>query len=151
MEPEERERLCKLASDGVRRAARDGSKLEQYLLVNLKACGYKADFHKEYLISAEQMHVDIFLPHLKVAIEVDGPTHFLPIWGEEHLEKRIEEDNRKTGLLLQSGYVVIRIKHMVKTLSDRMKRETFERLRHELEQISEAFPANERVIELEVK
>lgn len=151
MTEDEKERLRKMAAQGLRQAALHGSKLEKFLLIYLKASGYEVGWHREFLISSEEMHVDLYMPALKIAIEVDGPSHHYPIWGEEHLAKNIAADNRKTGLLLQSGLVVIRVKHLVKTLSDRMKREAAESLVAVIREIAERFPPrDERVIELEV-
>ena len=59
----------------------------------------------------------MYLPVLRVAIEVDGPTHFLPIWGEEKLQKRQEIDRKKTGLILQDGITLVRMKALAKNYS----------------------------------
>ena len=45
-----------------------------------------------------------------IAIEVDGPSHFAPVWGEQSLQRNIEYDKKKTGLILGKGYKLIRIK-----------------------------------------
>lgn len=102
---------------GVREAGKNGSKLEKYIMMELRKNEYEPQFHRENLVSSEKLQVDIFLPGDRVCIELDGPTHFLPIWGDEALEKKIERDNRKNGLLLQSGYHVLRVKCARKTLS----------------------------------
>ena len=56
------------------------------------------------------MHIDLFLPELNIAVEVDGPSHFLPVWGEEALKRNQEYDSKKTGLLIGKGINLIRIK-----------------------------------------
>jgi very-short-patch-repair endonuclease len=151
MSVSEQENLRSLASEGMRRAAVDGSRLEQYLVVCLKAAGYQVEFHREFLVVAEKMHVDIYLPKLKTAIEIDGPSHFLPIWGEEELAKRIAADNRKTGLLVQNGLACIRIKNMSKNLSGYQERHIFKMVAEALEQIKATFPPlDKRLIELEL-
>lgn len=105
------------AARQLKETAKTGSKLEKYLLVGLQLCGYQVEFHAPFLVDNEKMHIDLVLPALKVAIEVDGPTHYAPIYSEEQLEKNRWADTRKNGLLNQKGYKVIRIKHKSKTLS----------------------------------
>jgi very-short-patch-repair endonuclease len=95
----------------VRKASREGSKLEKYLMAGLLSMGYSASMH--YLF-AQKQHIDIFVssPDDKnkgIAIEVDGPTHFKPIWGNESLHKQKKSDSKKTGLLLAGGYILIRV------------------------------------------
>lgn len=147
---EEKGELQKLAGQGIRRAAADGSRLEQFLLTSLQMAGYNVKFHAEYLINAESMHIDMVLPDLKVAIEIDGPTHYLPIWSEEQLAKTIAADNKKTGLLVQAGYVVLRVKHLTKSLSDYKLRTITERVIKAIKKIEKSFPAKcHRLIEVE--
>jgi very-short-patch-repair endonuclease len=88
---------------------------------------------------------------LKTAIEIDGPSHFLPIWGEQKLQKHQKADNRKAGLLMSAGYVLIRVKQMTKTLSQHKLRLVSERVLEELQKVHQKFPdpAN-RLIEIEV-
>ena len=45
-----------------------------------------------------------------IAIEIDGPSHFLPVWGEDALKKNISYDQKKQGLILGRGLTLIRIK-----------------------------------------
>jgi very-short-patch-repair endonuclease len=148
---DQKDELRKLAAEAVRKAAEEGSKLEKYLLVELRRKEYQVFFHKTNIVSREQLQVDIFLPQLKVAIEVDGPAHFLPIWGEENLAKHITSDNAKTGLLLGEGYVLIRIKNLAKNVSKIQYRKLLTELLNKLECIKEQFPPPEsRLIEIEV-
>ena len=64
------------------------------------------------LIPVEKLEIDLYIPSLKTIIEVDGPSHFLPIWGDEKLQKQINADLRKNGSLLSKGFVVIRVKSL---------------------------------------
>jgi very-short-patch-repair endonuclease len=95
----------------LRRASIEGSRLEKYLMNGLMGMGYSVSMH--YLF-AEKQHIDLFISlstkNLKgIAIEVDGPTHFKPIWGKDSLAKRQKSDNKKTGLLLSNGFALIRV------------------------------------------
>jgi very-short-patch-repair endonuclease len=102
--------LVKKANDAVRDASKKGSKLEKFLLAKLVESGYKVDFHKEQTLSNTKLQIDLFLPKINTAIEVDGPSHFLPVWGQDTLNKNKKYDNKKQGLILGKGCVLIRIK-----------------------------------------
>jgi very-short-patch-repair endonuclease len=117
MDPDQQEEFRKLAAEAVRKTAKEGSRLERFILVNLRRAGYNVEFHKEHLLSREGLQVDLYLPDNAVAIEIDGPAHFYPIWGTENLSKHIASDNAKTGLLIQAGLTLIRVKHVAKNLS----------------------------------
>ena len=54
----------------------------------------------------------MYIHDLKTIIEIDGPSHFLPIWGEDKLQKQINADLRKSGALLSKGYAVVRVKSL---------------------------------------
>ena len=106
------EYMQKKAAESVREAAESGSKLEKFLMNGIRQNKFKVDFHKEIFIIDEKQHIDMFVPELNTAIEVDGPTHFKPIWGEEKYEKQIKSDTKKTGYILNSGMKLIRVKNI---------------------------------------
>ena len=146
--PEEQKQLREKAGQKIREAAVHGSKLEHYLMHELIKAGYKVDFHREYLLPNERLQVDLYLPILKVALEVDGPSHFSPIWGEETLARNKASDATKNGLLLGMNLCVIRIKQK-KYLSKKFKRDILAQLLELLKNISKKFPdKNNRYIEL---
>lgn len=118
MTKEKKQELQSLAAKAVRRTSVEGSKIEIYMLMRLKSDGIHAEFHKEDLLINEKMQLDIYLPDLMTAIEIDGPTHFLPIWGEENLQKHQQADQEKTALLTGGGYNIIRVKHLAKNISE---------------------------------
>mgnify|MGYP001606126201 CR=1 FL=1 len=62
--------------------------------------GFAVQFHKQQLVSHEQLELDLYLPALGVAIEIDGPSHFLPIYGEDALMKTQLASQVKNGLLI---------------------------------------------------
>ena len=72
--------------------------------------GYTVDFSQQKLNSNEKLEIDLYIPKLKTIIEIDGPSHFFPIWGEEKLQKQIKADLQKSGRILSRGYAIIRVK-----------------------------------------
>lgn len=127
------------AGNGVRKAAKEGSALEKFLLYELIRAGYKVDFHKEHWVIREQLQIDLFVPELNVAIEVDGPSHFKDIWGQENLSKNQQRDAEKTGMLLERGLCIIRVRQL-KSLSLKYKRTIKEKLLQILSGIKDKFP-----------
>jgi len=112
----------KLAAQAVSKAGREGSKIEKIIQEGLRESGYNVIFHKEGLVENVNLQLDLFIPELKLAVEIDGPSHFLPIWGEEKLQKKVAGDLEKNGLLLKSGYSIIRVKCMTKNMTKRKGR-----------------------------
>ena len=151
MTPQAKANLLKKAQDAVRAASREGSKLEQYMRDGLTKAGYEVRYHVVDVIPNQKLEVDLLLPALSVAIEIDGPSHFLPIWGDDNLQRNIRSDLEKNGLLLSNGLVVIRIKQMTNHVSKIKQRKILERTLAAIESVQEKFPEqNERMIEIEV-
>lgn len=109
---EEKKHRLNLANTAVRHSSRIGSKLEHYILDRLIKDGYKVDFHKEQILSNTKLQIDIFLPTMNIAIEIDGPSHFLPVWGEDTLARNQKYDQKKTGLIIGKGLKLIRVKQV---------------------------------------
>lgn len=148
MSDDHKANLLRLSNQAIRKASKEGSKLEKFILEALTIEGYRVEFHKEHMLVNERLEIDLFIPELSVAIEVDGPSHFEPVWGEEALEKTQSSDRQKSGLILSMGLVLIRIKH-TKGLSEKYKRETLADLKNELEKIKRRIPKkHERFIEI---
>ncbi len=124
---EENKRIQLAGALSLHHASSQGSKLERYLAFELNKLEYKVELHKEHHLKNERLQIDIFLPTIGVAIEVDGPTHFKPIFGQKQLERIQESDKTKTGLILACGYYFIRIKHIQK-LSHRFQRDTLKKV-----------------------
>lgn len=151
MSETEKEKMLDAAIKAIQSAGKEGSKLEKFLYQEITGSGYRVDFHKKSLIANENLEIDMYIPELKTIIEVDGPSHFLPIWGEEKLQKQIKADFHKTGLILSKGMVIIRIKN----LSDSVCLADKEKLRLDLLEtlgtIKKKFPPkSERYIEIEI-
>ena len=112
--------------------------------------GYEAIFHKRGLVPNDKLEVDIFLPTLKLAIEIDGPAHFLPIWGEESLQKHIRADAEKAGLLIARGYAILRVKNIIRNLSAKNMRDALEGVITAVKKVEKKFPPqSKRLIEIE--
>ena len=150
MSEEEKANLRKLAAEAVRKASKEGSKIEKFIYEGLTKAGYDVIFHKRGLVANDKLEVDLFVPSLKTAIEIDGPAHFLPIWGQENLERHIRAEAQKAGLLINRGFVVLRVKNIIRNLSQKNMRETLAGVVEQLEKIEKKFPpATKRLIEIE--
>lgn len=146
----DKESLQHTAAVAVRGASDSGSKLEKYLREGLRTNGYST-IVRHRSEETGGMPVDIYLPDIWVAIDIDGPSHFLPIRGKEVLEKRQEADARKIGAVLRSGLVLIRVIHMA-TMSAAQHEALLQYLLDELRRISQSFPPEgQRLFEIEVK
>jgi very-short-patch-repair endonuclease len=136
------------AITAIRAAATDGSKLERFIHERVEEAGYFVETHK-MLIPAEELEIDLLIPKLKTIIEVDGPSHFLPIWGEDKLQKQINADLRKSGVILSRGFVIIRVKSLgQETLAK--KEDLIAKVLHHIDGINISFPPeSQRFIEVE--
>jgi len=104
-----KEEILKQANAAVRLSSKNGSKLEKYILKELLSIGLRVEFHKEQTLSNTKLQLDLFLPEIGVVIEVDGPSHFEPVWGDEALKKNKKYDNKKNGLIIGKGLFLIRV------------------------------------------
>jgi hypothetical protein len=107
---EQKENITSAANKAVRVSSKVGSKLEKFILKKLLQDGFVVEFHKEQILSNTKLQIDLFLPTMNVAIEIDGPSHFLPVWGDDALKRNQKYDQKKTGLLLGKGLSLIRVK-----------------------------------------
>lgn len=144
---QEKEEFIKVGVDAVRKSAKEGSKLEKYIYENLIKLGFTVRFHQEILLN-QKLQIDILLPKDKIAIEVDGPSHHSPIWGDKTLKRNISADKQKNALLTTSGFVVIRI-IQGKVLSEKYKRDVLKELISHIEKVQTKFPTqNKRYIQI---
>ena len=145
---EEKSLFITKAQEAVRKSSRIGSKLEHFLLSELGKKNIKVEFHKEHWLQNQKLQVDLYLPQHRTAIEVDGPSHFKPVWGQDNLDKNIQTDQQKTGLILHGGLVMVRIKQ-TQSLTQRYMRNVLKQVLALLEQIKQDYPKeNERYFEL---
>jgi len=87
-----------------------GSKNENAVRELLIKGGYNALERTTEFSPRKQFEIDIPIPGESMAIEWDGVAHFVPIYGDEALEKVIEKDGRKNKALVQHGWTVIRVR-----------------------------------------
>jgi very-short-patch-repair endonuclease len=151
MSESKRLEICSAAIRAIQLAGKEGSKMEKFLEGALREAGYMVDFHKKDLIPTQKLEIDMYIPELKTIIEIDGPSHFLPIWGEDKLAKQIKADEQKSGLALSKGYVIIRVKNLSDFMSLRIKTKLLKEIKIQLEKIGKKFPKqSERFIEIEL-
>lgn len=104
-----KQNILRSANEAVRVSSKTGSKLEKFLHKKLLADGYKVEFHKEQTLVNTRLQIDLFVSTMNLAIEVDGPSHFSPVWGEESLNRNKAYDSKKEGLILGRGWNLVRI------------------------------------------
>lgn len=97
---------------------KEGSKLEKMLVDSLRQNGFDVIPHRTKFLPNLELETDILIPSLVTVIEVDGPTHFMPIFGEEKLVKVQQSDAEKNGLLIKAGYNVIRLRYKARQIKN---------------------------------
>lgn len=145
---EEKAEFFRRSTQAIQEASRKGSKMERHIFDHLTRLGYKVDRHKEYMLKNDKFHIDLYIPSCRLAIEVDGPMHFEPVFGEDRLKKRQAADSQKNGLILSSGMVLLRVK-LLKRESQRYFRQISEQIEQVISNIETKFPSkNERYFEI---
>lgn len=148
MSAKQKEEMRSKGIAAIRTAAKEGSKMELWVKGKLEEAGFSVRMHV-LIIPAENLEIDLYIPDLKTIIEVDGPSHFLPIWGEKKLQKQVNADLRKSGALLSKGYAVIRLKSLGQE-SLAKREEMLSSVVDEVTKISKKFPPKgKRFIEVE--
>jgi len=137
---EERQHIQKKANEAVRKTSKVGSKLEKFIANELIKNGHKIQFHQEQFLSNTKLQIDIMIPSMNVAIEIDGPSHFAPVWGSDSLKRNVKYDQKKTGLILGKGLVLIRIKQNMDYSTSRA-RLVYNKLQELLKSINNRFPS----------
>lgn len=151
MDANEKRKMSEAAIKAIQIAGKEGSKLEKFLFAELTKGGHVVEFHKKNLIANRNLEIDMYVPAFKAIIEIDGPSHFFPIWGEEKLRKQIKADSEKTGLILSKGFVIIRVKSLSSKVSLASKAKLKTSILQILGDIEKSFPDKEkRYIEVEI-
>jgi|694.fasta_scaffold79389_4 very-short-patch-repair endonuclease len=130
---DERIAMGKKAGAALREASIHGSRAEHFVREKLEESGYKVDVHRTDI--GGNYEVDLYLPKHQVAIEIDGPQHFLPVFGAARLEKNIKYDTVKNGILLSKGIKIIRVKYIKKHSSQKILRDLWNNIDKELQSI----------------
>lgn len=153
VDPERRQAIMKENHKRVRQTAKHGSKLERVVWNVLAQAGYNdAIPHQKGLVPNSKLEVDIWVPSLGTAIEIDGPSHFKPIYGEEKLRKTQQQDRQKSGLILGAGYIMVRIKCIKNKPSQIQLARLGEQLVEALDKISKGLnKSSNRFINLEIE
>ena len=77
------------------------SKMEVWIEESLRTkYDFEILFNNKEIIGSE---LDIYIPHLKLAFELNGIFHYEPIFGDKKLEQTINNDNRKFQACLENG------------------------------------------------
>lgn len=101
--------ILRSANQAVRKTSKLGSKLEKSIYNSLIRDGYRVEFHKEQTLLNTKLQIDLFVPIMNLVIEIDGPSHFAPVWGEDSLSKNKKYDSKKEGLIFGKGWNLIRV------------------------------------------
>lgn len=105
--------MHKSARIALLKTTKTGSKLEKALMHHLSFLG-QINWHENIIIGDEILETDLMIPGKKIAIEIDGITHYEPIYGEERLDRIQRNDRLKNEIYFRGGYRVIRIKNVGK-------------------------------------
>lgn len=146
--PDEKAEMARKAGAGLRKASVDGSKQENFLYSKLIEDGFVVQMHRKDI--GGQYEVDLYLPDYSIAIEVDGPQHFLPVFGEEKLQKNIKFDTVKNGLLISKGITVIRVKYLRKHTSLKILNDLWEEVKNNVWKKINSGDSKGQLIEIEV-
>ena len=150
MNPEKKREMQEKAGRALRLACIEGSKQEKFLKGKLEHSGYEVIMHKKGLIEGN-FEIDLLLHELNTIIEVDGPQHFLPLFGEDKLAQTIKMDSIKNGLLVSKGFCVVRVKYLCRNMNKSVERKLWSLVSEAVDKIKDKFPPkSKRFIELEI-
>lgn len=143
-----RDEILALARKAARETIEKGSKMENAVIGGLEKAGYKVIRHYN-MLKNEKLEVDIFLPEKGIAIEIDGPSHSLPIWGEDRLLKTRRADLEKNGLINNMGFHIIRVKQSANIVSQHTERTAITETIAKVKEIEN--DTSPRCVEVEIK
>lgn len=128
---EKRNEINDMARKAIRKARTEGSRLEKVLSKELSSMGFPNRLHQKGIMNRD-LETDIYLYEHATVIEVDGPFHFEPVYGEERLANQQKRDDDKNKLLLSLGINVIRLKNMKNKISNHVLQEIKKNLQTEI-------------------
>lgn len=110
------------------------SKLEIFLEESIKA-----EYPDVVLLpndkTAINFELDLFFPEYKFAIEINGITHYEPIYGDTKFERIQYNDNQKILLCAQFGIELCVIPNLYDRLSKKVKIEIWSKVKGILEKV----------------
>jgi very-short-patch-repair endonuclease len=142
--------MRKKAQKALLKAAKEGSQFEKLLAEKLEQAGFKVEQNREFLLSKSKMRVDIFLPELGMAIEVDGPTHLFAIHGEEALLKVMQSDAEKNYLLAEAGFICVRLANYFADFSKLICSDYIDKLIPVIKDLGQATELDQRIYHLSI-
>lgn len=134
-DPEAIAEMHKKSHEKLLETTKTGSKFENFISETLIEAGHDVLLHKKGALINANLELDIYVRDLKLAIEIDGPVHYLPIFGEERLEKTRLSDADKNGLLISHGVYVLRIRCDYSKLSRHLKKTMKQKLLNHIEKV----------------
>ena len=78
------------------------SKLEKWIAGRLLVLYPKLTFHFNNTDKVKR-ELDIYIPALSIAFEINGPLHYRPIFGIEHLQKQKRNDRHKRSVCTKNA------------------------------------------------
>jgi very-short-patch-repair endonuclease len=112
-----------------------GSKNENLVAKMIVESGFRIHQRTTDYTPGNRFEIDIAIPDLRVAIEWDGATHFMPIYGEEHLKRVMEKDHVKDQVLVNAGWRVIRCRDHSTAHSKAFCRRAVDKILDEIEKV----------------
>jgi very-short-patch-repair endonuclease len=112
-----------------------GSKNENCVAEMVVDKGHRTVTRSKAYSPGNRFEIDIALPDIAVAIEWDGVTHFMPIYGEKHLKGVQDKDNKKDEDLMRNGWSVVRCRDYSTAHSKAFCRRAVKRIFSAIEQI----------------
>jgi len=91
-----------------REVSQKRSKIEKWLESRIKNDfpGLVVEYNKNTTIGSE---LDIYIPSIKLAFEINGPQHYRPIFGEEIFQNTVRNDLLKKEACLKNKITLIEI------------------------------------------
>lgn len=148
LDPKKKQEIRQKGFAAIREASVHGSKMEKFFLENLPKFGFRTSFHHEKTLGGTRLQVDLMVEELGVAIEINGPSHKEPIWGDKSFGRTKNADNTKKALILDYGMCFICV-NTNGGASIKRKAILLERLVTILETIKKSYPPKgERYFEI---
>jgi very-short-patch-repair endonuclease len=84
------------------------SHMERMVGEELEKRGYKIMRRTKNFTPGGSMEIDIAIMSEKIAIEIDGPSHFKKLYDDDSLDRKIASDKKKNKYINDMGWTMIR-------------------------------------------